>query len=592
MKRELRLEFNDFFKLLNEEIYLVNQETIDCCICQSMIINPRICKECGTLYCKACLDKNSSCSKNCPNYEQCEPSAFHLKSLEKIKLKCKFGCEVNLNEAFKHMSECEKSKMDIECWNCKKKTCSDNLKITEEKLREIQMKLTGDSNNDGSRVNIRDKEELTMFKLLGYRNLIGIEENKRKLNDQIHEIKVKLQTKETISLMIQRLESSLKQGETIDQLKINLEEKALEMNKLNEEKERQFKELNEVNEENIKLFKTKEVKDNKDNKVINLNEGKEVGGSSVQDEKSETSTKMKMRRRPKQNVVKLKEQKLVGHKNPVLNLIKLNETTIISASGDATHSGEIKIWDLLSESCLKTLDGHSDSIYCIIKISGSQFASVRKDKTIQIFDISSNKCVLMLTGHNHYVYCLYKLNDNEIASGSWDKTIKIWDLTNGNCLKTLSGHLKAVSCIIKLSDNYIVSGSLDKSIKIWDLKTSTCLKTFSGHVNTVSCLVNIGEGHFASGSLDKTIKIWDSQKDTFLKSLTGHTDWVNCLIKLGNSHLVSGSKDNTIKVWDCITGNSIKTLSGHEGYVDCLVKMNETQVASGSEDTTIRIWDI
>ena len=78
-----------------------------------------------------------------------------------------------------------------------------------------------------------------------------------------------------------------------------------------------------------------------------------------------------------------------------------------------------------------------------------------------------NYTIQTLNGHTASVFCLIKLNENQLASGSDDKSIRIWDFRSGNCLKSLTGHTDHVFCLVKLNENQIASGSNDNSIKIW-----------------------------------------------------------------------------------------------------------------------------
>ena len=45
-----------------------------------------------------------------------------------------------------------------------------------------------------------------------------------------------------------------------------------------------------------------------------------------------------------------------------------------------------------------------------------------------------------LAGHSYSVYCVKKLSDTLLASGSDDDTIKIWNFKTGERLRTLKGH--------------------------------------------------------------------------------------------------------------------------------------------------------
>ena len=92
------------------------------------------------------------------------------------------------------------------------------------------------------------------------------------------------------------------------------------------------------------------------------------------------------------------------------NVLFLNENTLASGSYDTT----IKIWDIITGNCLKTLEGHSNSVNFLVKI-----------------------------------------NENTLASGSYDTSIKIWDIITGNCLKTLKSS-DDICYLIKMNEYQIV----------------------------------------------------------------------------------------------------------------------------------------
>ena len=92
----------------------------------------------------------------------------------------------------------------------------------------------------------------------------------------------------------------------------------------------------------------------------------------------------------------------------------------------------ISIYNLLKAQvslfeCIKTLTGHTNSVYSIIQLNNGMIASGSSDKTIRIWDPNQDyKCIKTLTGHTSYVISITQLNNGMIASGSGDKTIRIW----------------------------------------------------------------------------------------------------------------------------------------------------------------------
>jgi WD40 repeat protein len=64
------------------------------------------------------------------------------------------------------------------------------------------------------------------------------------------------------------------------------------------------------------------------------------------------------------------------------------------------------------------------------------------DETIKIWDIRTGECLKTLQGHTDRIRAVTISPDGTtIASGSFDGTIKLWDVKTGECLKTLRDKL-------------------------------------------------------------------------------------------------------------------------------------------------------
>jgi len=87
--------FKTNFKIINKDQYKANSFHLDCYFCEKIVINPKICKECCTLFCKQCADNfitsTSLCLSNCKNYTIVNPVIFIKNSIDQIKLKCTLG---------------------------------------------------------------------------------------------------------------------------------------------------------------------------------------------------------------------------------------------------------------------------------------------------------------------------------------------------------------------------------------------------------------------------------------------------------------------------------------------------------------------
>ncbi|MEH1989677.1 WD40 repeat domain-containing protein, partial [Nostoc sp.] len=142
--------------------------------------------------------------------------------------------------------------------------------------------------------------------------------------------------------------------------------------------------------------------------------------------------------------------------------------TLASGSSDNT----IKLWDVSTGKAIKTLIGHSSSVWGVgFSPDGKTLASGSSDNTIKLWDVSTGKAIKTLTGHSSSVYSVgFSPDGKTLASGSFDKTIKLWDVNTGKAIKTLTGHSSSVYSVgFSRDGKTLVSGSRDKTVILWDL---------------------------------------------------------------------------------------------------------------------------
>lgn len=87
------------------------------------------------------------------------------------------------------------------------------------------------------------------------------------------------------------------------------------------------------------------------------------------------------------------------------------------------------------------------------------------DNTIKLWDIATGKCARTLFGHIEGVWCI-AADHFRIVSGAEDKLVKVWDVQSGKCWHTFSGHKSAISCV-GLTDTGFASGGDDGLVKLY-----------------------------------------------------------------------------------------------------------------------------
>ena len=112
---------------------------------------------------------------------------------------------------------------------------------------------------------------------------------------------------------------------------------------------------------------------------------------------------------------------------------------ILTGSGDKT----IKIWSLADYSCLRTLEGHTNSV---LKVLWVPFPSEDTSKA------SSNR----------------NKEPTFVASAGGDGLVKVWDASTGECVSTLDNHTDRIWALISNpATGDLVSGGGDSVVTFW-----------------------------------------------------------------------------------------------------------------------------
>ncbi|ORY58541.1 WD domain-containing protein [Pseudomassariella vexata] len=312
------------------------------------------------------------------------------------------------------------------------------------------------------------------------------------------------------------------------------------------------------------------------------------------------------------------ERTIKGHTKAVLDVDfggPRGGTLLASCSSDLT----IKLWDPSDEyKNIRTLPGHDHSVSAVRFIpsgaagapsSSNLLVSASRDKTLRIWDVSTGYCVKTLRGHADWVRDVCPSVDGRyLLSTGNDQTARLWDvsLSNPESKLTLVGHEHVVECctlapgsaykhlaplaglkkppLASSSAEFMATGSRDKSIRLWDAR-GNCIKTLVGHDNWVRALLfHPGGKYLLSVSDDKTLRCWDlSQEGKCVKTLSDvHGHFISCLrwapgivrepVANGNGESNGASKNG-----------SSKAAATPEVQIRCVI-------ATGSVDLAVRIF--
>ena len=155
---------------------------------------------------------------------------------------------------------------------------------------------------------------------------------------------------------------------------------------------------------------------------------------------------------------------ITDHSNYVM-ACKIKENVLVTGSGDNTAI----IYDLSDEGAptkRHVLRGHTHAVHNV-DVSTDYIVTASWDSNVMLWNRQTGKLLKTMRGHSYSVYSVRFLDASHFASLSNDATLKIWNVNQETAIKTLDNGEPGVS--IAVHDNIIYSTRWDsKDILAWD----------------------------------------------------------------------------------------------------------------------------
>ncbi|KAK4176761.1 putative WD-40 repeat-containing protein [Triangularia setosa] len=231
-------------------------------------------------------------------------------------------------------------------------------------------------------------------------------------------------------------------------------------------------------------------------------------------------------------------------------------------------------------------EGHGECIYSL-QFNPQYLVSGSRDRTIKVWDIETRRCLRTLAQHRGSVLCLQFDSDPDediIVSGSSDSDVIIWRFSTGKVIQTLKYAHRESVLNVKFDKRILVTCSKDKLIKVFNRRPLCSGDLGYREVSPVPATINYGYNiPMAPEDLPQT-PAW-----TLIGTLEGHSAAVNA-VQIYDREIVSASGDRHIKVWDWPTQTCSRTIVGHTKGIAC-VQYDGRRIVSGSSDHEVKVFD-
>lgn len=262
----------------------------------------------------------------------------------------------------------------------------------------------------------------------------------------------------------------------------------------------------------------------------------------------------------------------------------------------------VYLWDGLTQSVerLCTLED-KDRVTSLNWIgAGTHLAVGTMSGQVKIWDAIKITCIRTMTGHTQRVSSL-AWNEHILSSGGRDRKIFNRDVREQkHHINTFESHKQEV-CGLKwnVEENKLASGGNDNKLFVWDGLNPTPLHQFTEHNAAVKAISwsPHQRGILASGggTADKTIKIWNTLVGQRVHNVDTGSQVCNLVWSKNSNEIVSthGYSRNQIIVWKYPNMQQIAHLTGHTFRVLYLsLSPDGETIVTGAGDETLRFWNV
>ncbi|XP_072179119.1 DDB1- and CUL4-associated factor 13-like [Diadema setosum] len=291
---------------------------------------------------------------------------------------------------------------------------------------------------------------------------------------------------------------------------------------------------------------------------------------------------------------------LEGHRDSVHCMVKhpTNLSTVLSGSCD----GVVKIWNLSSRTCERTVNAHRGFVrgLCLDR-TGQIFLSVGDDKSIKKWRTqprmgdAGQEPLDTVIGKNMYISIDHHWKDSKYATSGTQ--VDIWDESHADPINSYTWGSDSIHHVkFNPVETYMLAScTQDRNIILYDTRGAAPVRKVVLEMRTNTVAWNPMEAFmFTAANEDYNLYTFDMRR--LDRAVNVHMDHVSAVLDVDYSptgrEFVSGSFDKTIRIFQTDKGHSREVYhTKRMQHVTCVRwSLDNKYILSGSDEMNIRLW--
>ncbi|KAG6638672.1 transcriptional corepressor LEUNIG-like isoform X3 [Carya illinoinensis] len=256
---------------------------------------------------------------------------------------------------------------------------------------------------------------------------------------------------------------------------------------------------------------------------------------------------------------------------------------------------KVMIWDMETYGSISTSKGHTFLITDLrFRPSSTLFATSSVDRTVRIWDAARpNKSLYKLLGHAQQVMSLdfHPQKLDLLCSCDLNNEIRLWNINNHSCTRVSKGATKQVR--FQPQFGKILATVARNIINLIDVETDSLQFYLKGHVKDILSICWDTSGKYIASVSEDSARVWSAiSGGKCINELSSNgKKFRSCTFHPGYSQLLIIGGDRSLELWDPTENNKTCSVPAHDGLIAALVDSPQTgMVASTCRDDCVKLW--